>query len=460
MSGEAIPNFTPRAVQALALARKEAKRLNHNFLGTEHLLLGLIKLGQGVSFNVLQKMGLDLETARWEVEKQVGIGPYQEMLGNIPYTPRVKRVFALAQQEAKELNHNVGTEHLLLGLLREGGGVAAKVLRASEVDIQQCRRQILKELDPHFASQHAVELPPGTWKQPTEKPAALDRYKQGELKMSCETAGNFTPHAQKALALARQEADRLHHNFLGTEHLLLGLIKLGQEVPVNVLQKMGLNLETVRREVEKQVGTRPEQNLTGNFPYTPRVTKVLALAQKEAKKLSHTYVGAEHLLLGLLREGDGVAAKVLRALKVEIEQCRLEILKELDPNFGSQPVAEVSSLEETPADNPAAAVEKRSKVNLRGETIGSLTPRAQQVLALARQEADRLNQKSLGTEHLLLGLIQLGQGVSFNVLQKMGLDLETVRMEVVKHVGTGSDHKMIGNLPYSRDLKHVLALAQ
>ena len=148
---------------------------------------------------------------------------------------------------------------------------------------------------------------------------------------------NFTPRAQQVLALARKEADRLNHNFLGTEHLLLGLIKLGQGVAVNVLQKMGLDLETVRLEVEKQTPSGPDQKMIGNIPYTPRVKKVIALAQKEAKNLNHTYVGTEHLLLGLLREGDGVAAKVLRALDVDIEQCRQEILKELDPNFAAQP---------------------------------------------------------------------------------------------------------------------------
>ena len=124
---------------------------------------------------------------------------------------------------------------------------------------------------------------------------------------------NFTPRAQQVLALARKEADRFNHNYVGTEHLLLGLIKLGQGVAVNVLQKMGLDLETVRMEVEKQIGSGPETKMVGNIPYTPRVKKVLALAAKEAKNLYHTYVGTEHILLGLLREGDGIADRVVRA---------------------------------------------------------------------------------------------------------------------------------------------------
>jgi ATP-dependent Clp protease ATP-binding subunit ClpC len=175
MSEEAMNNFTPRAQQVLALARKEADRFNHNFVGTEHLLLGLIKLGQGVAVNVLQKMGLDLETVRMEVEKQVGTGPDQKMIGNIPYTPRVKKVLALAAKEAKALNHTyVGTEHILLGLLREGDGVAARVLKSLDVDIEQTRQEILKELDPNF--QASEDAPPG---ENVEKPAG---EKKGEVK--------------------------------------------------------------------------------------------------------------------------------------------------------------------------------------------------------------------------------------------------------------------------------------
>ena len=144
---------------------------------------------------------------------------------------------------------------------------------------------------------------------------------------------NFTPRAQQVLALARKEADRFNHAYVGTEHLLLGLIKLGQGVAVNVLERMGLDLETVRMEVEKEVGSGPPQKSSGNIPYTPRVKKVLALANKEAKALNHSYVGTEHLLLGLLREGEGVAARVLKRLEVDIQRTRNEILAEIDPNF-------------------------------------------------------------------------------------------------------------------------------
>ncbi|PAW82245.1 MAG: NDP-hexose 4-ketoreductase [Opitutia bacterium Tous-C8FEB] len=174
--------------------------------------------------------------------------------------------------------------------------------------------------------------------------------------MSQEPMNNFTPRAQQVLALARKEADRFHHNYVGTEHLLLGLIKLGQGVAVSVLQKMGLDLETVRAAVEKQVGTGQETKAQASIPYTPRVKKVLALAGKEAKALSHSYVGTEHILLGLLREGEGVAARVLKSLEIDIERTRNEILRELDPQFSGGQSAEGGE----PGEEAAAGSPQRS----------------------------------------------------------------------------------------------------
>jgi len=156
---------------------------------------------------------------------------------------------------------------------------------------------------------------------------------------------DFTPRAQEVLALALKEAKRLNHAYVGTEHLLLGLIKLGQDVAVNVLERMGLDLERVRMEVKKHVAPNPETKMVENIPYTPRAKKVLALAGKEAEALNHSYVGTEHILLGLLREGEGIAARVLRSLEVDPARVRNEILKELDPNF-TPAEGETGSLQE------------------------------------------------------------------------------------------------------------------
>ncbi len=152
--------FTPRAQQVFKLAREEAQRLNHNFVDTEHLLLGLIKLGQGCAFNVLGKMGVDLVNVRAEAAKCepsptcVPIPPDQlsadDRSNKIQYAPAIERVLVLAQEEAKKLNHiYLGTEHILLGMLLETRGHAAKVLTNLGLNIRQIRKEILRELDPN-----------------------------------------------------------------------------------------------------------------------------------------------------------------------------------------------------------------------------------------------------------------------------------------------------------------------
>lgn len=140
--------FTNRAKQVIKLAKKEAQRLNHNYLGTEHILLGLMKLGQGIAVNVLRNLNLDYDAIRTEVERLVGFGPEIQVYGDPALTGKVKKVFEFANEEAASLNHNyVGTEHLLLALLRQTDGVAAQVLENLNVNLKDVRKEVLKELE-------------------------------------------------------------------------------------------------------------------------------------------------------------------------------------------------------------------------------------------------------------------------------------------------------------------------
>ena len=175
---------------------------------------------------------------------------------------------------------------------------------------------------------------------------------------------NLTPRAQQVLQLARKEADRFNHGYVGTEHVLLGLVSLGHGVAVNALQAVGVDLESVRIEVEKAVGTGPEMKTIGSIPFTPRAKKVLALSANEARNLGHSYVGTEHILLGLLTEGEGIAARVLENLNVDLDEIRYEIMKTLDPEYDadSEDDYEVASDDATPAGgSEATASPGRSK---------------------------------------------------------------------------------------------------
>jgi ATP-dependent Clp protease ATP-binding subunit ClpA len=146
----------------------------------------------------------------------------------------------------------------------------------------------------------------------------------------------FTERARKVLSLAQEEAQRFRHNYIGTEHLLLGLVREGEGVAAKVLLKLGVELQTVRDSVEFIIG-RGDRIVLGEIGLTPRAKKVIELAVDEARRMNHHYIGTEHLLLGLLREGDGIGAGVLESLGVRFEQARRETLKVLkDGSSGMQ----------------------------------------------------------------------------------------------------------------------------
>ena len=174
-------NFTPRAKQVLVIARNEAQRLNHDYVGSEHLLLGLIGLGEGVAVEVLRSMSLNLDNLRLEVEKSSGAGGGTAMEGELPFSPRLKKLLVMAAKEAKALNFNfIGTEHLLLAILREGDSVAARILKNMNVDIDKVKTEVIKALDPDFLPDGGQ----GDFHSPTGKatPAAQDPEDMPALK--------------------------------------------------------------------------------------------------------------------------------------------------------------------------------------------------------------------------------------------------------------------------------------
>jgi ATP-dependent Clp protease ATP-binding subunit ClpC len=138
--------FTDRARRVVVLAQEEARMLNHNYIGTEHILLGLLREGEGVAAKALESLGVSLEAARQQVEQKIGHGQ-RAPEGHIPFTPRAKKVLELSLREALQLGHDyIGTEHILLGLIREGEGVAAQVLVRLGADLNRVRQQVIQEL--------------------------------------------------------------------------------------------------------------------------------------------------------------------------------------------------------------------------------------------------------------------------------------------------------------------------
>jgi len=170
--------FTDRARKVMALANQEAQRFNHEYIGTEHILLGLVKEGSGVGANVLKNLDVDLRKVRLEVEKLVKSGPETVAMGKLPQTPRAKKVIEYAIEEARNLNHNyVGTEHLLLGLLREQDGVAAQVLMNLNLKLEDVREEVLNLLGASEESEEiGAAMAPGEQKKGKSKTPALDSF--------------------------------------------------------------------------------------------------------------------------------------------------------------------------------------------------------------------------------------------------------------------------------------------
>ncbi len=174
--------FTERARKVLVLAKEEARRFNHDYIGTEHILLGLIREGEGVACAVLQNVGVDLDHLRLEIEKLITSGSVASVLGDIPFTPRAKKALELAAEEARSMGHNyIGTEHILLGLLREEEGIASQVLFSLGLDLKRVKDEILALLGGGISPQTGAPGTVGTSKTP-----ALDSFGRDLTKLTKE----------------------------------------------------------------------------------------------------------------------------------------------------------------------------------------------------------------------------------------------------------------------------------
>ena len=190
--------FTDRARRVVVLAQEEARLLNHSYIGTEHILLGLIHEGEGVAAKALETLGISLEAVRAQVEEIIGQGGSSPS-GHIPFTPRAKKVLELSLREALQLGHNyIGTEHILLGLIREGEGVAAQVLVKLGADLSRVRQQVIQLLSGYQGPQGKTEGAPGGGKEAgSERPAKGEDGEKGNSQILDQFGRNLTQLARE-----------------------------------------------------------------------------------------------------------------------------------------------------------------------------------------------------------------------------------------------------------------------
>src|SRR3954471_23405992 len=225
----------------------------------------------------------------------------------------------------------------------------------------------------------------------------------------------FTDRARKVMALANQEAQRFNHEYIGTEHILLGLVKEGSGVGANVLKNLDVDLRKVRLEVEKLVKSGPDMVTMGKLPQTPRAKKVIEYAIEEARNLNHNYVGTEHLLLGLLREHDGVAAQVLMNLNLKLEEVREEVLNLLGAGVETEEPAQEKQASKGKSKTPALDSFGRDLTELAKEgqldpVIGRKNEIERVVQILCRRQKNNpvlLGEAGVGKTAIVEGLAQM-----------------------------------------------------
>jgi ATP-dependent Clp protease ATP-binding subunit ClpA len=393
--------FNDRAKRVLALSQDEAIRFNHNYIGTEHLLLGLVREGEGVAARVLDSLNVDLSKLRTHVEFTIGRGDSTKTPSEITLSPQVKKVIDLAIDEARKLGHShVGTEHLLLGIVRDTENPALKALESLGVSLEAVRHNVIATLgQPHREVGASAPMAP-SYQSPRSFAGPFDR---------------FDHRAKRVLALAQDEAIRFNHNYIGTEHLLVGLIREEEGVAARALIKLGVELAKARSALEFIIGRGDSATSPSEITLSPRTKKIIELAIDESRRLGHGHVGTEHMLLGLAREGEGIASGILESLGVTMDKVRHAVMEALGQAKPGMPTNVYSNTLVQPGP------------------FDLLDDAAKRVLGLAEEEARQMRHNWIGTEHMMIALLR-SDGVAQRALQGLGVTLEQARAGVFKAV--------------------------
>jgi ATP-dependent Clp protease ATP-binding subunit ClpA len=230
----------------------------------------------------------------------------------------------------------------------------------------------------------------------------------------------FTDRGRKVMALANQEAQGFNHEYVGSEHILLGLVREDSGVAASIFKNRAIDSQKIRAETEKLIRAGPDMVTIGKLPLTPHAKRVIECAIEEARAFGHTYIGTEHLLLGILRDAGGAGAKVLQTLGLNLDSARKEIVSLVFPHVQELREAQAAPLSQPPQGDP--------------ETL-----RTRKVMQYALEEARASGSTAPRTEHLLLALLREPDGVAGRALANLGMTPEGLRAEI-KRVLSGEEY--------------------
>lgn len=305
--------FTEGAIKVIMLAQEESRRLGHNFVGTEQILVGLIAQGKGIAARSLRAAGVNLKDALVAVEQRIGRGSGFVAV-EIPFTPRAKRVLELAWQESKRLGHSyIGTEHLLLGLLYEGGGVAIEVLEKLDVDLEQLRTQV----------DAAARLK--RYGMPTEPMVPESTSEHSSL----EAFNWYDDLAALSVGQAWVIAETFGVSEIEPEHLFLGVIRDSGTI-LGALTNSRVSFSELRRQVIQSIQFGDNLIFPQALPFSERSKKVLASAWSLA--VGHKrFVSKECIFLALLKDPESTVSQVLKTLGVDVAALCQSVEAEIQP---------------------------------------------------------------------------------------------------------------------------------
>ena len=312
--------FTENSKKVLTLAQDEAERSHHSYIGTEHLLLGLLREGEGRAAQVLSTLGVEIDEVRATIASVLGRNKRIKVQQIIP-TSRVKKVIEMAFEEAKAMGEQfVGSDHLLLGLIREGEGIAAHVLENLGVDAARVLANLPADEEDHGPEE------PARWPGGHSGRAGFRTVGSGVAAAEAGALGDlsrFSSEAKSALALAEEEAVKAGGGYLGTEHLLAGLVRQGEGTAARLLLARGVTLERLRQELSKHDPPSPRLIVPTVLP-TNAFESSLARARKVARRGLTPWVDTQHLLAALLPNSSELAVQLLTALGVDAAQIRAD----------------------------------------------------------------------------------------------------------------------------------------
>jgi ATP-dependent Clp protease ATP-binding subunit ClpA len=298
----------------MALANQEALHRCHEYVGTEHILLGLVIEGAGVGANVLKNLGVDLGKVRREVDSLLRSGPEMAIAGKLPLTPRARKVIEFAIEEARGLGHTyVGTEHLLLGLLRQMDGVAAQFLAGFALTVEKAREQTRMLLSAHVET--------------TPRMRASAKTETAPVSGGSET---LTGAAIRVIVVASTSAQKLGDPWLKAEHVLFGITEEGSSSAAKLLARHGIDAPMVWAELERAAfsASGAPQQTRRQVPLNLHDT--LAYATEAAAHFHHAKAGPEELLLALLACRDGTVAPILKSLGADPNEIGAGLVRQLE----------------------------------------------------------------------------------------------------------------------------------